>query len=321
MSKILLDHIDYLPILKLEIDKLLGKFGVFISGIKLIFDWTDKSKILYYDEICYFAKQINTDPYKVLMIQMIYEMSSACTSAILSFNGEDFYFRTMDSRFDFLKNITIGLNLKRNREYIGKVITWVGYVGYLTAINTFNNYTLAINYRKPENVTLTSLFKNLYRTTSLETWPIGYLIREIIDNRMVLNSATDMIFKFKLADPCYITVLSPDDNKSFIITRDCDKLVDVRTTNLIQTNCDWISIENILDDKNKAFEFSNTPENILWSLERTILIKRIQDQIDKKIITTIDDITRSLLKFPVYNNETIYFCYQFQNSLKSYIVP
>lgn len=94
-------------------------------------------------------------------------------------------------------------------------------------------------------------------------WPIGYLVRSIIENIFALNDTKNLLETSQLISPCYIT-LYVHNQQSYIITRDCDKTVNTRSDNLVQTNCDW----------------NKTKPNILWSLERIKFIKSVQEKIN-----------------------------------------
>ncbi|XWV25697.1 acid ceramidase-like protein [Tupanvirus soda lake] len=295
-------HIDYLPNLQNSLRNILNQFGLLPSFIKPIYNMTSENNILYYDEICYIAERIGFSSFEALLMQLIYETSSACTATVLKVGTKNFFFRTMDWPMMFLKDITIGLNIKRGSKLLGKVTTWLGYVGFLTATNTIDNYTITINYRRTKDITLTSIASNLYRTVRMY-WPIGYLVRHIIENSFNIIDAKNSLETAPLISPCYATIYVPD-HQSYIITRDCDKLVDTRTENLIQTNCDW----------------NKTEPNILWSLERINMINKIQKNIDAvNGDLTSNEILTLLLKHPVLNEETVYFHYQYGDEFETIV--
>jgi len=294
---------DKLPMIRENVQQIIGYFGNYITILKPIYWMISTDKILHYSEICYMAKRIDMDPFEILLMQMIYEVYSACSVAVLKVQGKELFFRTMDWPMVFLKNITIGLNVCIGDYLIGKVTTWLGYVGFLTATSTIENYTMAINYRanpsfryKREIKDMSTLFTNLYRTISGK-WPIGYLIRHIIENKSPIEEAEWFLSNVSLISPCYITLYNPS-KQTIVLTRDYDKLVNVRTTDLIQTNCDH--------DK-------DTP-NIRWSVERRSLIRQIQEQADNNPEWTVSDILKELMKDPILNDDTIYVHYQYGNT-------
>lgn len=290
-----------LPNLRVNLKSVLAQYGSGTSFLKILYKFTSASYIKYYDEICYIAKRIDMDPYEILLMQLVYETASACTSAVLKFNGQEMFFRTMDWPMKFLKDITIGLNIKKNGVSIGRVTTWLGYVGFLTATSTVNNYTISINYRKTQDVSVSSLAKNLYRVISMK-WPIGYLVRELVTKNASIDNAINNLTNAQLVSPCYITVFVPGGT-SVIITRDCDKAVNIRSTELIQTNCDW----------------NRCNPDILWSVKRRNILMRYQNKYKNTKDLTAEYILERLLCHPVYNDDTIYVHYQYLGEHKTLV--
>lgn len=288
----------------IEIEKILQGYGVAVPMMKPIFDAFPKKNIMFYEEICYIAKRMGMPVHKVLLMQLIYETSSACTTSVLKFGTSELFFRTMDWPLPFLKNVTIGLNLKKSGADIGKVVTWLGYVGFLTSCNSLDGYTVSINYRRTQPISLTSLVKNFGMTINMK-WPIGYLVRNIMENRMDVYTAKSLLETSDLISPCYITMYVPN-YLTYIITRDCDKLVGTRTDDPVQTNCD----------------FDKSEPNILWSVERRRHIYEVQTELNRMDCAnepiTSGIILEMLLKHPVENRDTIYLYYQSGNETGAY---
>lgn len=295
------DYQDSLPTFLASIRSILDSYGSIVTLIKPLVSIMPRDKIMFYDEICYIANRVGVEFPEALLLQLIYETSSACTATILKVNGQDFFFRTMDWPLLFLKDYTIGLNVKKGGKIIGKVTTWLGYVGFLTATNMVQNYTLTVNYRRTQDMSIACMVKNLYRTLSM-SWPIGYLVRDIIESAYSVPRAEIHIEKSELITPCYVTFYIPNKT-SRIFTRDCDKLVSVRTTELIQTNCD----------------VDKTEPNILYSLERVEYVKHVQKIIDESDQWKSADVLELLLQFPVLNEETIYTHYQFGDEFETIV--
>ncbi len=99
-------------------------------------------------------------------------------------------------------------------------MSWLGYVGFLTAHNTIDNYIISINYRRTQTISLTSFVKNFGRTIKTK-WPIGYLVRTIIENKLDISRAKSLLEKAELILPCNITIYAPK-YQTYIFTRDCD---------------------------------------------------------------------------------------------------
>lgn len=262
------------------------------------------NKLYYRDEIRYIANTIGLTFGEILIIQLIYETSSACSVAMLNINNNMFYLRTMDWPMNFLKKLTINLNILKGGKKIGSAITWLGYVGFLTCcIGTeIDKYNIAINYRRTRDINMQSIIKNALRAINM-CWPIGYLVRYMAENSMNYEEAIKSFSEANLISPCYINIFS-HIHKSVIITRDADKLVSVRDNILIQTNCDY--------DKQEP--------NILWSCERRDKIKEIEIFLNKNNIIDYNNVMNSLMVFPILNNETIYYTTEYLSITRSKIV-
>ncbi|BCS83459.1 NTn (N-terminal nucleophile) hydrolase [Cotonvirus japonicus] len=303
-EKIIDEYCDVMAETKIHITKILANFSFGLNIVRLASGLINESNSLHYKEIIYIAKRLNMATHEVLLLQLLYETSSACTTAIIKTNKLEFFFRTMDWPMDFLKDITIGLKIISNNRIIGTAVTWVGYVGFLTATNIEHKYSIAINYRRVNDMTVNTIINNVYRTISLK-WPIGYLVRNIIENNYNRKTCKDKLINTELISPCYITMFNPK-NKSLIITRDCNQVVDVRFDNLFQANCDC----------------GKTEPNILHSIERVnhvkAIINKIQENPDK--IVDVNKLIKTITKYPVVNEETIYVHYQYDDNIYTGIV-
>jgi hypothetical protein len=302
------DNQDKINLAKVEIKKILANLGYnAISKITkpIIYSFKFLNKLYYADEIAYIAQRMKMSFDEVLVLQLIYECSSACTSAILHVGSNDLFFRTMDWPMEFLKSITIELNIKKNDVSIAHGITWIGYVGLLTVTTAASDYSgsnmfgVSINYRATKDITLGSIIKNAFRTFNMK-WPIGYLVRDIIEKNMGKTRAIKTLCDAHLISPCYITVFS--EGSSQIITRDADSIVSIRNTDLIQTNCDY--------DK--------TEPNILWSCERRGLMKKIEGELNTEM--TLNDMIKKLLVFPIQNTETVYVYSYYKGKSEAYTI-
>lgn len=290
--------------LKNNVKKIIESYNLLSNVGNLLYGLISESKVLHYQELAYIAKRMDLSIFEVLLLQLTYEISCACTTAIVKIGDKKFFLRTMDWPMNFLKDITIGLRIIKNNRIIAKVTTWVGYIGFLTATDVINNCTYAVNYRRTTNMHIINIIKNLVRTLNMN-WPIGYLIRFIIEINMDINKAIELLSAAQLISPCYITIYAPN-NESCILTRDFDKLDNIRYNNLIQTNCDCDKIE----------------PNILWSLERIALIKKIHWQLSNnknKCHLSSEKILNSFLKEPVLNEQTIYVHYQYDDEFKTIV--
>jgi len=285
--------------------KILNPYSSMISIVdNFIISFSDK--IMFYEELQYISKRTNMLFSEVLLLQLVYEANSACTSAIFTIDNKSktgkskysqdstnrigrskYFFRTMDWDMEFLKKFTIKLNVMREGEMITEAVGWLGLVGYFTATSIKNKYSISVNYRRTTNQM--NILNNIYRTIN-GYYPIAYLVRVVVNSHNIKETIKSLK-NTQLISPCYFIVCDWNTYKDIslvrdcIITRDCDGTVNKRTTELIQTNCD----------------FDKTGPNILYSIERRNLFKAI--------LSTTDGSVNDFLRQPIINHETIYLYY------------
>jgi len=271
-----------------QLKSIIKQYGALIPISGGIFNTIDPSNIMFYDELAFIADRMKMPLYQIVILQLIYEMTSACTTAIFKIGKEEYFLRTMDWPMPFLKDITIGLNIKKGSKEISKVIGWIGCVGFFTVINP--DYKIAINYRRTCEINIESMIMNTLRTFGMK-WPISYLVRYIVEKELILPDIITVFEKAELISPTYITIYSINNsNKSVIITRDNNKLVNTRSTDLIQTNCDHDKLG----------------PDILWSLERRELLNMIINELNEQKKCSKKLVIKNLLIAPIVNSETIY---------------
>jgi len=282
--------------------KLLGivnQYGSINPMAGTIYNMMDHKTIMFHDEILFIADRLKMPPHQILALQLIYEFSSACTTGIFRIGSDEYFFRTMDWSLDFLKEITIGLNLLKGKRQIGKVIGWLGCVGFFTGV--MPDYEIAVNYRRTAPMNIPQLVMNVMKTFGMR-WPISYMVRYAMENEFKLPNIIKLCTDAQLISPTYLTihVTNAELNiSSQIITRDADKIVDIRYLDqpspyLIQTNCDH--------DK--------TYPDIMWSLERRELFDLILAELTELHNTngrcSKKTVLKSLCRAPIVNSETIY---------------
>jgi len=276
--------------IKIQLEKILNQYGPVVSIAAVIFDSVDKSHIMFHDELTYVASRMGLPLYQIIILQLIYEMSAACTAAIFTVRKTEYFLRTMDWPMSFLKDITVGLNIKSGSKSVGQVIGWVGCVGFFTT--TTDTYVTAINYRRTTELDTVSMIANAFRTIGMK-WPISYLVRSVLERQASVTDAINTFETAELISPTYITVyvMNPSPGiKSVIITRDADQLVHTRTHDLLQTNCD----------------FDKDVPDILWSSERKELFGFVLAELNEQEISSKKIIMKSFLRAPIVNSDTIY---------------
>lgn len=295
------DHFNLkLGDIKKKLIGIINHYGAINPFAGTIYNAMDHKNIMFHDEILFIADRLKMAPYQILALQLIYEFSSACTTGIFKIGSEEYFIRTMDWSLDILRDITVGLRLVKGKKEIGKVIGWIGCVGFFTGI--MPDYEIAINYRRTTEMNIPQLIVNILRTYGLK-WPVSYLIRYMMENELQLENVVKLCTEAQLVSPTYFTirVINKDLNiPSQILTRDADQIHNIRYLNvdgpyLVQTNC----------DHDKSYP------DILWSLERRELFDLILNELNelynqtgkcsKKIVF------KSFCKAPIINSETVYF--------------
>ena len=66
-------------------------------------------KVKYLDELKCISEVMNIQLEKLILLQLSYEMSAACTTICTKVKGKSIMFRTMDWPMDFLKDLTINV--------------------------------------------------------------------------------------------------------------------------------------------------------------------------------------------------------------------
>jgi acid ceramidase len=240
---------------------------------------TPSKYIKYYDELKSISEILEISFDKILIGQLCYEMFAACTSVGICMNGQNVHYRTMDWPMKSLKNITIKLKVMKSNKILYEGITWIGYVGILTGMK-YNSYSLSINYRKSNN----TLHNNALKIIQLK-YPISYLCRELLESSDTLLKVKEKLEQTELISPCYIS-LCGINNDFYVITRDPDSYKTIFANNyLIQTN---------KDSENDKYDIFNSTERHKYVEE--LILKN-----DKNLIN-------NLVKYPIINLDTIYYC-------------
>ena len=313
--KVINDHKKHFPTVEREIDLILKSVGALGGIAKFTTGLINKiGYVMHKQELEGISALSGIPMSKLILMQICYEMFAACTSIVIKgekkSNGIDnryYHFRTMDWEMDFLKDITVNVIFTRGGKPVFRGTTWAGYVGIVTGLNT--NYSLALNYRRSEG----TLLGNVFRTIKMK-WPIGYLVRHVLENNFSDFKAYEALCTYKLISPCYITYCSTGI-VSRVIVRECDSFAGERVlTNrnkvpfLIQTNHDV---------------GSKSPTNIMWSHERYNKAKKLLEQKDfSKSKDIKKDILETFCVKPIINEHTIYASLMIPDSmyLKSYVV-
>jgi hypothetical protein len=302
---ILADFKDKFGKLKQTVDNMLNAMGVSDNswtyyGVKKLVSWY-RDSILFRDELEFISKTTGIQFEKLLLMQLLYEASSACSCIVTQVNGQYKFLRTMDWDLPLLKLITIELEFIKNKKTLFIAPTWVGCVGVFTAHRP-GAYTIALNYRRTKNLSLTSLFWNLWSVTSMR-WPASYLIRHVAETQSFFETTVHILQSSALVSPCYLTVFN--NEKSLVITLDPDGFSTRKLDGpLYQTNC----------DHNNSLQ----GDNILWSRERCELIKN-RTSAKGNNWTSTKQMLQDLLVHPILNHETVYISIADTQSITTFV--
>lgn len=83
---------DFRKILK----QILLPYSPATNIIKFSYNMIPTKNIMFYDEILYISHRIKLDPHEILLLQLIYETSSACMCAVIKMDSKEVFLRTMD---------------------------------------------------------------------------------------------------------------------------------------------------------------------------------------------------------------------------------
>lgn len=300
--QVLADFASEFPQLRREITRLLEAYGynlwIALALRSVTSIYSIRQSIMYYDELLSISQAVGLPFEQILLMQLMYEMHSACTTVVCKTAHEWTMFRTMDWALDFLKRLTIQVKFVRQGQAVCAATTWVGYCGLLTSCTP--SYSVAVNYRRTvDQMNWSHLLRNIISVLTL-AFPIGYLVRETVcDPSCNYSQALNRFKQTRLISPCYLTICPASIYEHpVIITRDPQGfVVHSNSHSVVQTNCD--------NDQTN----SNNSHNILYSRERIEFCRRaIQRSTDPQHSRSANSLFDAMQSFPIINEETIYQC-------------
>jgi len=201
----------------------------------------------------------------------------------------------MDWELELLEPLTIEVEFKKQgvTQYIAS--TWAGYVGVLTGMRP-NSYSVSINYRATKSGTFWANIKNALTAS----WPIGFLVREILESTRDYKTAYGALSFSELIAPCYITVAGTHGNAVLITRSVSDQLhiwhLGVKGT-IVQTNVDHFMQKSDPD----SFDIMN-------SYSRRDFARKILAQYPPSKITA-ENLWALISSVPICNSITVYGTY------------
>ena len=251
------------------------------SAIKVNINLHKKS-IMYREEIKFWSKVFDVPFYRVMMLQLLYELNAGCTT--ICKNGV--MIRTMDWPMKFLKDITYTASFSLNGEKIYDGVCWLGSVGIFTGKNT--EFSIAINYRRiTSHKSIYDYFKHMhskYKNVIEGYWPVSYLVRNIFEKNYSKLEMYNALNTNPVISPTYFTLNYFDHEKFHPVVFQRSPLGCRRFTGkyVIQTNHDCNSSDF---------------ENIMYSRERRGLAEHLIKE---------EKLDLENLLHPILNEDTIY---------------
>lgn len=260
--------------------------------------------ILHGQEIASIASTVGVKTGIVALLQFIYEINSCCTSVVTHYQESDRslrpqHCRSMDWPLDILKRLSVVVRFVKNGQVLYRAVTWVGYVGILTAVS--DSCSVAVNFRAGSSGS--TVLDSLTNAAS-GYWPIGFLVRDAYESAYDYQKMVKVLAGTKLISPCYFTVVGRREGEGVIIARDPEGLA-CKMENLadkgflIQTN----------HDNNGPVGSSR---NILHSRERRKLTKDYLTQLPSFVRNKSmrpEELKHIFSLHPVLNSMTVYISY------------
>jgi len=310
--------------MKEEIRKTLGWFNAFII-FPIFFTLASCFTFLldreYLRELQGISKRSNISMNKLLQLNIGYDFLAKCTSIVCHDKSENkvWHLRNMDWDTKLLKDLTVNVRFYDGDTLKYECITWVGFVGIMTACrhypsvsykcyypsecNCFEDVaTISLNFRKENNY----IFRNILRFF-LGYQPSSFAIRRWLEN----NDTHSLI---SCIAPCYLTI----GTKTNLYVYECGKQFKKRTYNiskdsysmneiflnnsnnnlnyLVQTNTDLVMIE--VDKK-----WADGDPLLLNSVERKKIAIEELCKVDSLNFQTCFDIMSTK---PIQNELTVY---------------
>lgn len=226
---------------------------------------------------------------RLILIQLVYDFSAACTSVVSSHEGQPVLFRNMDWEMPGLdlKRLTIDVQFVKDGRPVFRAATWAGCVGVFTGSKP-NAFALSVNFRVTEEGTV---WQNIRKGIG-RGWPVSFLCREVLESAADYGVASMWLANSKTMSPTYITLVGTRLTDGCVITRDRNGEVPDRRLlgPCAQTNIDhWRSAPEL---------------DIMMSIQRRRVANRwLQDQADA---STWHDFWALLATPPILNELTVY---------------
>ena len=252
-------------------------------------DWYAKGAYEpYKSEIAALSQCIGLPEGSIVAINLLYDVTAFCTSIVAeNEDGTIIHGRNLDYGFPLLRNDTIVVNMiDKNGNTIYHGTTFFGYVGMWTGSKP-NAFTLSGDERDQGS------FMNNLQSIHKDWKPVGWLMRDTLQNATDFNDALKMLSTEEIMAPVYYILGGLKYPDGAVITRNQTGSVDVWKLNDSQYK--WYLVETNYD------HWEPPPSN---DDRRDPAIKAMDETGQNNLTaTTLYDV---LSVHPVLNNNTLY---------------
>lgn len=241
-------------------------------------------QIDYSGEIKSISKVLGIPFWKIVLMQLCFEFYTASTALCAKVNGKYCMVRTIDSKFDFLKKLTVDLKVVKSGKTICYATTWIGFMGFLSFTKP-GMCSVCANFRG-EYVNPSEFVKE--KGSSLKGYKqMGYSLRYASENYNNLEDLERYLKNTLLIRPCYFVMCH--DNP-YVLVRE-----GLKKGNHYYRDLFYIANT---DPENDDSDFMN-------SLNKT---KKCSEVLRKEYFSDQEFID-SVRVNPILNQATIYTCY------------
>lgn len=210
----------------------------------------------YPDELRGVAKAANASLGDVVIANLFYELTSACTSIVACrSDGTCLHCRNLDYGLPGLQELTINVDFMRNGSVAYSGVTFAGYVGVLTGVRP-GGWSVSVDERWTKNGTI---WTNVFEALFSHGQSIGFFLRDTLDAEATYAGALAKVQSTHLISVIYIIMAGAGPNEAAVVTRDRDRAVDTWSIAppaaffRVETNYDhWRPVEHGDDRRSPA---------------------------------------------------------------------
>lgn len=179
---------------------------------------------------------------QMVLMNLVYEIASGCTSIVATRRGADggvsiLHGRNLDYPVPGLSDLEITVRFQRGgqTQYIGT--TYFGYIGLLTGMRP-GGFSVSIDQRTTGGNVVTNFLEAALRGGK----SIGFFLREVLEQETYFGRALQRLATTRLASVAYLIIAGTRRGEGAVVTRDRERAVDVWMLNeperwyLVETN-------------------------------------------------------------------------------------